>query len=551
MVQEFKPHSWGWSNGFFPDQPDFGPGMIPDTAKDGSGVWIYGEDPVSDRGHLSMGNSGGVSDLAVIGGQHGGVIGVGNIWRAFATTWIVGTAILNGGSIGSSPGVLSLLAPGLVAAGLDTPGKPGFAPTATSGRLNGSMAVTVQAYRQTSGARSSRSPISDPISVQNKLGRVTFPAQVSGMTHWIIGGSVRGVPGGPSYRLTNVAIVPAGTASVDIDFVNGDLGALMAINYDKPPACTHCAAIGGTMMALGTGSGGYGVRPSIVGQPEAFPLEYGFDLPVRESITGVQPGVDGIVLISTANGLMGLLLSGSSSAPILPRVVMGSVGFARANAFWPVYDQIYGYGTQGGPCRTHGGEEPDTTFARPVQQYMLRNGFNSNNTVGCLDQAHGAVIYAAGNKALPLMLSTNKWSTPIPLPGTVSAAVALNGRAHLQVGSTVYSLDTANGGSSWFLRSVYSDMGMGLEVKNTSEFYGAGTAGITFDLQVPNADWQTPVSIGGLFPYTVAAPFGALGSRVIKPNRQFRALCLRASGTTGDQTPLAAILKGYAKGIAA
>lgn|GEM_PF-4298193 len=553
-VQPFV-EQWGWGNGFYPDQPDFGPGTIPQTAKDGSGVWIYGERPVSDRGTRNDGSSGGVSDLAVIGGQNAGVIGVGNIWRAFATTWFVGNALINGSSIGSSPSVLSLLAPGPVAAGLDTPAKPGFTATTTTGRINGAVSVVVQAFRQTSGARSSRSPGSDTISVQNKLGRVTFPAAVTGQTHWIIGASIRGVPGGPWYRATNVAIVPTvalgGPAFVDIDFVNGDLGALMAINYDKPPACTHCAAIGGTMMALGTGSGGYGVRPSIVGQPEAFPIEYGFDLPVRESITGVQPGVDGLVLVSTANGLMGLLLSGSSSAPIIPRVIMGSVGFARTNAFWPVYDQIYGYGTQGGPVRTHGGEEPDTTFARPVQQYFALNGFTSSNTVGCLDQAHGAVIYAAGNKAVPYMLSTGKWSTPIPLPGSVSAAVALNGVALLQVGSSVFSVDTNNAGSSWFLRSVYSDMGFGLDIKNTSEFYAAGNASMTFDLQTPSADWQTGTTLGGLFPYALTAPFGAAGARVIKPNRPFRALCLRVSGSTGGQTPEAAILKGYDQPIAA
>lgn len=537
-------------DGFFPDQLPFSP-EFRDTIIEGSNSFFWNEEWVSDRGTSSVGSSGGVSDLAIIGGQTAGVIGAGNLWRAFSTLWGVGSSlVLNGSVIGSSPGILSLQVGGsFVPAGLATPNAPTFAASATSGRLNGAYSVVVQAYRQTTGARSSRSASSATISVSNKKGTLTFPTPVTGQTHWIIGGSIRAIPQGPWYRLTGQVIVPVATLSIDIDWVNGELGSLMAINYDQPPACTHCAASGSVMLALGTGTGNYGCRPSILAQPEAFPLEFGFDLPVREAITGVSPGIDGVVLVSTANGLMGLLLSGASLTPILARVIFGNVGFARANAFCAVYDQIYGFSTKAGLVRTHGGEEPDSSWAAPVQKYLEKNGATAANTVVVQDQSHDAVIVAFTNKALPYMRASGRWSAPITLPGTVSAGIALNGVGVFQVGSTIYSLDSAGAGGNWFLRTPY--FGNGFTVLQTTEYRAAANSNITYDFVVPDATWESPTSIGGLFPYSLTAPFGALGKRVLKPNRKFRAGGHKASGTTGNQTPIYAEMVGYSEPIAA
>jgi hypothetical protein len=535
--------------GFFPDQPEI-IDTIDGSIIEASNAWFLGRKWVSDRGTSSIGSSGGVSDLQVIGGSHAGCVGAGNIWRAFSTNWTTGSAVINGSSIGAAGGVLSLQVGGtLVPAGLATPNAPTFTASATAGRLNGAFSVVVQAYRSTTGARSSRSAGSATISVVNKKGTLTFPTAVAGQTHWIVGGSIRSIPQGPWYRLTNLAIVAVGTVSIDIDWVNGELGGLMAINFDQPPACTHCAASGGSMMALGTGSGGFGVRPSILAQPEAFPPEFAFDLPVRESITGVQPGIDGVVLVSTGNGLMGLLLSGAELTPILARVIFGNVGFAKSNAFCAVYDQIYGHSSKAGAVRTHGGEEPDSSFARPVQKYFERNGFSSSNTAVVFDQSHDAVIYASGTKAVPYMRATGRWSAPITLPGSVSAGVALNGVGLLQVGSTVYSLDSAGAGGNWFLRTPY--FGNGLTVLQTTEYRAAANANITYDLLIPDSTWESGTSIGGLFPKQITAPFGALGARTLKPNRRLRAVAHKASGTTGGQTPLFAELKGYEQPIAA
>lgn len=537
-------------NGFFPDILPYSPEFT-DIIAEGSNSWFWNDVWFSDRGTSSVGSSGGVSDLQVIGGQNAGVVGAGNLWRAFSTLWGVGSSlVLNGSVIGSSPGILSLQVGGsFVPAGLATPNAPTFVASVATGRLSGAYSVVVQAYRQTTGARSSRSAASATISVSNKKGTLTFPTPVTGQTHWIIGGSIRAIPQGPWYRLTNQIIVPIATLSIDVDWVNGELGSLMAINYDQPPACTHCAATGSVLLALGTGTGNYGCRPSILAQPEAFPLEYGFDLPVRESITGVSPGIDGVVLVSTANGLMGLLLSGANLTPILARVIFGNVGFARANAFCAVYDQIYGISTKAGLVRTHGGEEPDSSWARPVQKHLERNGVTSANSVVVFDQSHDAVIVASGTKAWPFMRASGRWSAPITLPGTVTAGVALNGVGVFQIGSSIYSLDSAGAGGNWFLRTPY--FGNGFTVLQTTEYHAAANANIVYDLLVPDSTWESGTSIGGLFPKTISAPYGALGARVLKPNRKFRAVAHKASGTTGGQTPIYAELQGYVEPIAA
>lgn len=531
-----------------PDQSEF-PAAVDGTIIDGSNSWLFGQRWRSDRGTSSVGSSGGVSDLAVIGGLNAGVIGAGDLWRAFGTLWGVGPSfVLDGSVIGASAGLLSLQVSGsFVPAGLPTPNAPTFAASGTSGRLLGAFSVVVQAHRSTTGARSSRSAPSVTISVTNKKGTLTFPTPVTGQTHWIIGGSIRAIPQGPWYRLTNQAIVPIATTSIDIDWVNGELGGLMATNYDQPPACTHVAALGGVIVGLGTGPGAYGARSSIVAQPEAYPPEYGFDLPVRESITGVQPGIDGVVLVSTANGLQGLLL-GSGSNPVIARVVFGNVGFARSNSFCAVYDQIYGCSSKAGLVRTHGGEEPDSSWAQPVQKFFERNGFTSANTVVVFDQSHDAVVVASGTKAVPFMRSTGRWSTPVTLPGNVTAGVALNGVGVFQVGSTIYSLDSAGAGGNWFLRTPY--FGNGLMVLQTTEYHAAANANITYDLLVPDSTWESGSSVGGLFPKTITAPFGALGARVLKPNRKIRAVAHKASGTTGNQTPLYAELSGFIQPVA-
>jgi hypothetical protein len=541
---------FNYQNGFVPDGPEFGD-IVPNSAADGSNAWYHNGVWISDRGTSSAGSSGGVSDLQVIENQHAGCVGAGNIWSAYNTKFFVGNAVINGVSIGNSPGILSLLVGATpTPAGIDQPNAPTFAASATSGRLNGAYTVVVQALRQTTGALSSRSNPSATISVASKKGTLTFPSAPTGTTHWVVSGSYRGVPQGPWYRVTSQAIVPVATASIEIDWVNGELGGLAEINYDEPPACTHVAALGSCVLALGTGSGGYGVRPSLLGKPEAYPPELGFDLPVRGGITGVQPGVDGVVLVSTANGLMALLLSGQSASPILPRVIFGNVGFARSNSWCAVYDQIYGFSNKAGMVRTQGGEDPDSSFARPVQRFFMDNNFTSASTIVVQDQAHDAVIVASGSIAVPYMRSTGVWSAPITLPGSVSAGVALGGVALLQVGSTVYTLDTAGAGGNWFLRSPYSGLAPGYQfnIKTLREWYSSASQNVTIDLL---GNHVTHASIGGLFPYVITAPFGALGARCKKPNRNVRELACRVSGSTGGQTYEAGMGKGWVQTIAA
>ena len=252
---------------------------------------------------------------------------------------------------------------------------------------------------------------------------------------------------------------------------------------------------------------------------------------------------------------MALLLSGANTTPILSRVIFGNVGFAHSNAFCAVYDQIYGFSSTSGMVRTHGGYEPDSSFAVPVQKWLRNHGATSANTSVVFDQAHDAVFVCFLNYVVPFMRASNRWSSPIIMPGTVTAGIPLNGLAQLQIGSSVYAVDNANGvpNGGWFLRSPYTGIvdGYDLNIKRAREFYGAGNSSITHDLLVPDSTWEAGTSIGGYFPYTQSAPFGTLGARCKKPDRLFRTIAYKASGVAGGQTPELALLKGTLENIAA
>lgn len=542
-----------FSLGFFPSAPEYGR-IVPSSTYDALNAWCRSGRWESDRGTSGAGSTGGVSDLQIIRGQLAGVSGIGNIWSAFGTEWFVGSsAFVGGSSIGSSPGVLSLLVSGSpVPAGLAKPNAPTFAASATSGTLTGSYAVAVAAFRQTTGAVSSVSNLSNAISVNAKKGVITFPSAPSGATHWLVYGTRRGFGSiGPAFRITTIAIVTVATPTLTLDWVDGYLGDIGGDNFDPPPACTHVCAIGGSVGALGTGSGGYGCRFSLVAKPEAFPPEFHFDLPVRESITGVQPGVDGVVLVSTANGLMSLVATGDELTPVLPRVIFGNVGFARQNAWTVVFDQIYGFSGKRGAIRTQGESNPDSSFAAPVRKYFADNGFTASNTVVYYDQSNDAVIYASGTKAVPFMLGDSVWSAPITLPGTATAGIAQGSRGVVQVGSGGLILDAGGGSPSggWFLRSPYYALSESHphNQKVIEEVWINGEGNATVDLW----DGLTRATIGGMFPNSFTTPYNSTATRVLCPNKAVRSLVFRASGSGGGETPPNVVVNGYTEPLAA
>lgn len=499
-------------HGYFPSQNDY-PG-IQGTLYDAANAWPRGPGHWrSDRGYSSSGApalAAPASPIMVSNGVPAGVTGGGTVTRHAGVPWAAGngTAVEGATVLGAVSGQLMVYVGGsLIAAGLAAPSAPSIAASATaSGKMNGSYSVAVAAYRNTTGALSSRSAPSAALTVKNKKITVTLPAAPSGATHWVFYGSRRGFGSvGPWFRITTIGLttVAVGTLTFDVDWFDGELGDIAGINFDPPPSgVTHCSGLGGSMIALGPGGR---VSPSLVGFPEAFPPEFTTFIGSREAITGVTArSTEGVIFVTTTNSLNALVPSGNVLVPAIPRGLWENTGFASGSAFCLVLNQIYGMAGNG-PVRTHGGEDPDQSFAKPVLQYMLDNGWNSANTVVTHAPDNHCVTFAKGATALNYMLAGEEegtWSAPITIP-SATAGVTVNGVGYVASGSSLVALDKSGGSSSaaFLLFPFYGD-----DIFKTIRYVKVSTVdSVTIDL----INYRTGASIGSPFPTTVSGPSSA------------------------------------------
>lgn len=439
--------NWAFPLGFHPSQTAYGPASIPGTAYKGLGMWKKGQTWMVDKGTTSVSSSGSPVYAQIVDSAVAGMTGNGNVCSMFLTYWFAGTgnAVRAGSVIGAGTGFLNLVVGGVaVAAGLSTPSAPTFAATATaSSKFNGVYACGVVAVRVTSGAMSNVSLRSAVISVKNLKGLITFPAAPTGATHWLIYGTAKGQGTvGVLRKVTTIAPVAVGTATLAVEWVDGELGDLAPITNDPPPACTHCFPLGGVMCVVSSGGMIY---PSKVAQPEAYDVGQAVRLASGEAPVGITArGSDGGVFVGTRNSISLVVATGSDAAPVLPRGVFENVGIANGNAMCWVHDTLYVFSSKGGLVRTHGGTEPDSSFAIPQLKFFRDNGFTGSNTILVHDEDNGAVLVCSGSVAVPFMIATEDWSTPIPLPGSARAGIALNGAGLVDVGGTLYTLNTGS-----------------------------------------------------------------------------------------------------------
>lgn len=528
--------TFDFPNGEYYSQPEFG-GGIPGTAKEAISMWRRGRKWISDRGHSASVASGSPSFLQVVNGIIAGVTNLGNVCAFYLTLWAAGNGnIVESGSVtGAVSGSLVLKVSGTyVTAGLTTPGAPTFAASATvSTKFNGTYSVGVVAVRVTTGAISNISLRSAVIAVNFKKGVITFPSAPTGATHWIIYGTARGQgSNGVLRKVTTIAPVAVGTATLTFDYVDGELGDLAPITNDPPPTCTHCFPIGSVMCVASAGGMIYPAKP---GQPEAYDVSLAVRLASGEAPVGITArGSDGGVFIGTRNSISLIVATGSESAPILPRGVFENVGIANGNAMCWVHDTLYVYSSTIGLCRTHGGNEPDTSFAAPIEQWLIDKGATGDNTFLVHDQGRNCLLVCTGTKAKPYMLSTGEWSGEITLPGSARGGILLGGNGLVDVGGTTYMLDRAagspNGGAS--IRSPYlpcAPSGLEFHTKKLVAYKGAGTGAWTHDF-FKN---QTGTTIGGPFPKSFTGPHDTNWTQTLLNGIQ--SLAFKASCTSGGQ----------------
>lgn len=554
---EFVDH-FSFENGYVPVSSLLG--TLPGIAIDGANVWIRGAGKlISDMGPGAGAVIGGaVAPAMVSKNQLAGMVEGGVVTDHDGIPWYEGPsgpAYLGSTNLGVSNGILMLVVAGVARpAGLAKPGAPLIDLLGPpSVKIKGSYSISVEGYSSPSaggtGAVSTRSDFSNVVLGKNTQMRIIQPGSLdAGATHVLLCGTLRGYGSiGPQFRITTIPPIPRATylnaaaAPINVEFYDGDLGDLAFLANDPPLPGTACVSLGASMVDLGC-LGGYGISPSNLGFSEAYDVTKISFLAAKESITGVLPySAEGIVYISTANSLNVIVLTGSSTIPVLPRGLWPNTGFAGPNSFCLAGHTIYGMSGAMGPVRTQGSLAPDWSFALPVAAEMKARGFTSANTVVVYCPDQGCVVLASGNTAFPFMLDTEKWSTPIGLPGTVTAGATVNNRGTFLVGGSTYILNAGNGsGISFSLQSEYRrgpHPSVYENLKWTRAFRVAASDALTYSLLKDMS--QTVVS--PLFPWT--APGSLHQGMSPRACGVYRSLALRVNGTGGNKEFRSAVLQ--------
>lgn len=500
------PHIFKFDKGgYTPTQPRAG--GLNDTIYDGQNVWVWGNGLLeSAKGLASSSSDGGANPLMNVGSTYGGVTGGGTVVRAFGVEWAAGTGTaLEGttalGTVSSNLRLsTSFAASSLVNAGIAQPSAPTLADSGVVGKNDGSYSVALTAIRSATGAESTRSLPSLPITVSGHKITVNFPAVPSGADKWGIYVTFRGFgTTGPWFHHSDVN---TGGGSVQIDWYNGELGDEAPIDHDVPPTCTHCFAVNSVMVAAGT-FGQSGLSPSIPGSPEAFPPDFTVFLPGGGAITSCKAtGFEGTVLVATARSLTAVIGTNNADvSPIMVRQIWPTTGFLTGNAWCTVEGEIYGFSGQRGPVRTRGDGPPDSTFALDVIKKFADAGFTGSNTVVGYDPTTDSIVFASGTIALCYSRTNGWWHCPMTLPGSAVTSVTVGGQLFIDCGSNTLNSFEGGSGTSWFVIPAFTDFGQPEFNHTLVRFRCTSNASMTADLL---ADNDTSTSLQTI---AVTAPF--------------------------------------------
>lgn len=477
-MAEREPLSFLWSNGFWPNCAILK--GVPDCVIAGQNLWARGKGVfVSSKGFGSaVATSGGVNPLLNVGSGYGGLTGGGSVTQAFASGVYffagVGMLYVNGVPIGAVSGGTVTIYTGsaVVQAGLTIPGAPTIADSGAAGRNNGSYSIAVTAIRSITGGESTVSFSSNTVSVSNHGIKITvLPGFPSGADKVGIYVTKRGFGDiGPYFHLYDVlkstvdAAIGTGGYVIQIPgsstpgWIDAQLGDLAPLDFNVPPACTHCFSINSVIVAAGC-YGGAGLSPSYPNKPEAYPVSFVLFIPGGGTITMVKgSGIEGAVLVGTASSLNLITASQSTISPLNVRPIWPTTGISSANQICSIAGELYAWVGQRGPIRDTLGSESDpgeeaTSFAEPVMNFFSANGYNASNTTVVYDPAADAVWYLKGSVGIAYIRYLRQWSTGMTLPANIITAVTdtVNGRVLFSdTAGNLYQPETGTG-SSWNL----------------------------------------------------------------------------------------------------
>ena len=227
------------------------------------------------------------------------------------------------------------------------------------------------------------------------------------------------------------------------------------------------------VVQLGDTAPGPVVRPSQIGNPEAFPAEFKVAVSPPENIIGFVEG-GGRIFLMTENRLHMAVLSGNPDLPVTVRPFWRA-GFRSPQALVFVNGYIYGYTTNGPTRSIADGDEgsEEHTFAADVASDMapwsperVRIGYDPVNEAVCFfhsdDLQNSAGYYYT--TVLCYMLRLGKWSTPCVIGSetahmVVSGVATVSGKLYFTANQKNYQWDAGTTATGSYIATPFMDMG--------------------------------------------------------------------------------------------
>lgn len=307
------------------------------------------------------------------------------------------------------------------------------------------------------------------------------PSATQLVTAWFAsdGSTADFTPTAPLATVTDTDLAPR---FLDIDYADDDLLDIEAPRgIEGPPAGTHGFALGPLTVIAGA-LDGTALIPSEPNQSEQYRVGRNatFLNPPEPIIRLESSPYDGQVYIWTRNSLQTVNYTGDSIQPIYVRTLWNNTGLAGQSAACVSKTGAYAFTGRRGICRYRGNEEPDTSFADPVWEYV--KDWKPERVAVGYDPTLEAVAYCHGSDILLYFESQGQWSSVLDitlwnqltdLGGGIFVGGALTNDARIvdcltldnrlffviQQGDdnqnfyAIFVMDIGLGGS-WYLRSV-------------------------------------------------------------------------------------------------
>lgn len=216
--------------------------------------------------------------------------------------------------------------------------------------------------------------------------------------------------------------------------------------YGLPPLAKFTTVLGAHVLCIGcytppdtTFSTAHFLHPSQAFKMENFDPDTPVALPAAEAVQGVlEAQNDGFLLIVQDNAITALVLSGSASFPVIPRLLYYGIGAFSASQVCVVSGEIYVFSKQKGFVRSGGGNTVESSFTRKVRKFL--SGFT--NPVVEYDPATDRVLvgglhadpFGAGPAACFIGyergLEGDRWTAPMPLSATPIVRIAYDNDAY-------------------------------------------------------------------------------------------------------------------------